>query len=148
MPSCTRTLLAAWASLLLVAAAPGSARAACPGESNSAPELTTDQYELSVLCLVNERRIQIGKSDLELNPALTRAAVRQSEAMITRGFFSHRWPSGRSLNDRIDAAGYMRGAEQWSYGENLAWGYGGRSTPLSIVDGWMNSPPHRENLLR
>jgi hypothetical protein len=32
-------------------------------------------------------------------------------------------------------------------GENLAWGSGALSTPQAIVNGWMNSPGHRANIL-
>ena len=55
---------------------------------------------------------------------------------------------GVTFIDRIEAAGYMRGAHSWIVGENLVWGSGPLSTPQSLVTAWMNSPPHRENLLR
>ena len=32
-------------------------------------------------------------------------------------------------------------------GENLAWGTGALATPASIMQAWMNSPGHRENIL-
>jgi hypothetical protein len=32
-------------------------------------------------------------------------------------------------------------------GENLAWGTGGLATPGAIMQAWMNSPGHRENIL-
>jgi hypothetical protein len=32
-------------------------------------------------------------------------------------------------------------------GENIGWGQGALTTPRSIVDAWMASPGHRENLL-
>jgi hypothetical protein len=42
----------------------------------------------------------------------------------------------------------MQGARTWTVGENLVWGTGPLSTPQAVVTAWMNSPPHRENLLR
>jgi uncharacterized protein YkwD len=42
----------------------------------------------------------------------------------------------------------MRGTRSWEVGENLVWGTGPLSTPHSLVASWMNSPPHRENLLK
>jgi len=33
-------------------------------------------------------------------------------------------------------------------GENIAYGSGDRSSPRSIGAAWMNSPPHRANILR
>jgi len=41
----------------------------------------------------------------------------------------------------------MQGARTWTVGENLVWGNGPLSTPQGLGHGWMNSPPHRENLL-
>jgi uncharacterized protein YkwD len=41
----------------------------------------------------------------------------------------------------------MRGRRAWSIGENLAWGSGSRAQPAAIVQAWMDSPPHRRNLL-
>jgi uncharacterized protein YkwD len=34
-----------------------------------------------------------------------------------------------------------------SFGENLAWGQGDIGSPLSTLGLWLNSPPHRANLL-
>jgi uncharacterized protein YkwD len=50
--------------------------------------------------------------------------------------------------DRIESTGYMQRARTWTVGENLVWGTGPLSTPQALVTAWMNSPPHRENLLR
>src|SRR5206468_7592469 len=49
---------------------------------------------------------------------------------------------------RIEDTGYTRSVRSWVVGENLVWGTGPLSTPQSLVTSWMNSPPHRENLLR
>jgi uncharacterized protein YkwD len=46
--------------------------------------------------------------------------------------------------DRIVAAGYPRNGV--SVGENLAWGEETAGTPA--VEGWMESPGHRANILR
>jgi uncharacterized protein YkwD len=50
--------------------------------------------------------------------------------------------------DRIESAGYMRGARSWLVGENLVWGSGELSTPANLVRAWMESPAHRANMLR
>jgi uncharacterized protein YkwD len=33
-------------------------------------------------------------------------------------------------------------------GENLAWGSRAEATPVRVVEGWMESPGHRANILR
>ena len=68
--------------------------------------------------------------------------------MISQGYFEHTSPAGVTFIDRIEATGYMQGARSWTVGENLVWGTGPLSTPQALVTAWMNSPPHRENLLR
>ncbi len=60
--------------------------------------------------------------------------------MAAQNYFDHTALDGRSPGDRIAAAGY----EAWSWGENIAAGY---TSPQSVVDGWMNSPGHRANIL-
>ena len=67
--------------------------------------------------------------------------------MARRRFFSHSSPRGVSFLDRIRRTGYLSGARSWAVGENIAWGLGRRSTPRAIGSAWMNSAPHRANIL-
>jgi uncharacterized protein YkwD len=41
-------------------------------------------------------------------------------------------------------AGYL---PAMAFGENLAWGQADLGSPLHTLSLWLNSPPHRENLL-
>ena len=54
--------------------------------------------------------------------------------------FSHMGSGGTTASDRANLAGY----QSPSVGENIAAGY---MTAQEVVDGWMNSPGHRENIL-
>ena len=63
------------------------------------------------------------------------------------GYFGHDSPTGSTPIGRIKDAGYMGRNRRWLVGENLGWGWGSYATARSIVDAWMNSPPHRFNLL-
>ena len=131
-------------------ARPGSAAAesSCAGAETEAAELGTVALEQSVLCVINEQRGAAGIAPVRSNPKLAQAAARHSNDMVQNGFFSHTSPGGATFIDRISATGYMRGARSWLVGENLVWGTGQLSTPASMVDAWMDSPPHRANLLR
>jgi uncharacterized protein YkwD len=51
------------------------------------------------------------------------------------------------VGDRLRAIGYARGVSA-SAGENIAFGFGLESTPAAIVRLWMESPGHREDILR
>jgi len=57
-------------------------------------------------------------------------------------------PDGKNVVDRIQPTGYIPNSGDWVVGENLAWGSGALSTPQAIVNGWMNSPGHRANILK
>ena len=100
----------------------------------------------AVLCLVNTERRGAGLPALRPNGALKKASQRMANLMVSERFFSHTTPDGRSLLDRVRPTGYIDG-ESWALGENLAWGTGPLATPRAIVNGWMDSPGHRANIL-
>ncbi|MFF2774049.1 CAP domain-containing protein [Streptomyces sp. NPDC058052] len=93
-----------------------------------------------VLSLVNAERAKAGCGPLTANATLARAAQGHSDDMAARDFFDHTNPDGDGPGERVTAAGYP-----WStYGENIAMG---QSTPEQVMEGWMNSPGHRANIL-
>ena len=80
-------------------------------------------------------------------PALERAAEDHSRNMAQHGYFSHNWSSGAPFSRWIRK--YWPGPKfrgSWSVGENLYW-RGPTITASQVIKGWMNSPPHRKNLL-
>lgn len=77
---------------------------------------------------------------LTWNTKLTDAAYGHSRDMADNNYFSHTSLDGRTLGQRVTAAGYS-----WSaVGENIA---GGQSTVQSVVDGWMASDGHCANIM-
>lgn len=96
--------------------------------------------EQQMLGLINEERAKAGLSPLELDPELTLVARAHSQDMFVRGYFAHVTPEGITPFDRIKAAG----VEYIIAGENLA-----HAATLAVAhSGLMNSPGHRENILR
>jgi len=75
-----------------------------------------------------------------VDPALRQAARCHSLDMAVKGYFSHTSQDGSSPWDRIAAAGYTASPT----GENIAAGYG---TPQAVVDGWMTSTGHCNNIM-
>jgi hypothetical protein len=67
--------------------------------------------------------------------------------MVDNKYFAHDSLDGRDLVARLKQVAYIPSSGSWVVGENLAWGSGTLATPKSLVNAWMNSPPHRENLL-
>ncbi len=93
-----------------------------------------------VVAETNRRRAEHGLPALVADPRLRAAAERHNDDMATRGFFAHDSPDGRSVADRVQAAGYAYAV----VAENLAAGQ--RAAP-EVVQGWLDSPGHRRNLL-
>lgn len=120
----------------------------CQNTGLPATTLSAAQIEDSVGCLLNEERARRGLGPLQTNESLRTAALGHSTEMVSDGYFEHTSPAGLTFIDRIEGTGYMRGTRSWVVGENLIWGTGEFSTPQSMVTSWMQSPPHRENVLR
>ncbi len=142
-----RTGIAATAATLALLPAV-SAAAECPGQDVEALALGQAAAEQSLHCLINERRAEAGLAFVRPSDQLRQAGLGHSQDMVSRSFFSHTSPSGTDFIDRILRTGYARKARSWTVGENLVWGSGELSTPAAMVDAWMNSPSHRENVLR
>ncbi len=109
--------------------------------SASASELNVGASVQRVLELTNIERQKAGVPPLTLSSELTAAAQSYSETMGGSGCFSHSCGAVPNFADRISMAGY---GGMMAAAENIAAGY---PSPEAVVDGWMNSPGHRENLL-
>ncbi|SMD21088.1 Uncharacterized conserved protein YkwD, contains CAP (CSP/antigen 5/PR1) domain [Kibdelosporangium aridum] len=95
-----------------------------------------------VVQLVNQARSQFVPQcgALTVDDRLTRAAQKHSSDMAEQDYFSHTSKDNRSFADRIRAEGYPRPG-----GENIAQG---QRTAKAVMDAWMKSDGHRENILR
>jgi uncharacterized protein YkwD len=141
-----KTALAAAALVAVLAFAWSSPSAlACPYAGLSPSSITTEEAEVSVICLVNKKRHNRGMRLLRRDPRLQLAARGHSVAMDSSNFFAHRG-DGTPV-DRLRASGYLAGASSWIVGENLHWGSGGQGTPKATVNRWMASPSHRATML-
>lgn len=93
-----------------------------------------------VFDLINAEREDRGCAPLNFDPRLNRAAQRHADAMARQNFFAHKGPDGTSAGQRAVSSGY-----RWiMVAENIA---AGHLRPEEVVDGWMNSPGHRANIL-
>ncbi len=89
----------------------------------------------------NIRRKAAGLPSLTVNTKLSLSATRKVNDMLARQYFEHESPSGDSIDDLAEDAGY----EYILVGENLA--YGNFSDDNDVVTAWMDSPGHRANIL-
>ena len=97
-------------------------------------------FEMRVIELVNQERAKNNLKPLKADVALTKGARLKSEDMRDKGYFSHTSPTYGSPFAMMTSLGI-----KWqAAGENIASGY---RTPESVMQGWMNSPGHRANIL-
>jgi uncharacterized protein YkwD len=98
-------------------------------------------------CLHDQVRSQHALGTLASNAALEAAAAEHTDDMIARRYFEHETPEGGTFDQRILAAGYARKSDGYALGENLIWASGDLATPAALMNAWMGSEGHRENIL-
>lgn len=97
-------------------------------------------YEQQVVDLVNKERAAAGLTALKANTKLADVAEKKAEDMRDKNYFSHTSPTYGSPFDMMKQFGIT----YKSAGENIA---KGQKTPQSVMNGWMNSQGHKENIL-
>ena len=127
-------------------AAPQSSR---PAASSAAPQSSKPaatsvpsgennllQVARQVIVLVNQERSKQGLPALRENTQLMESALVRSQEIVTK--FAHERPNGEQGYQLAFRAGFN------TVGENIAYGY---SSAEQVMEGWMNSPGHRANIL-
>lgn len=120
-------------------AAPAPATTTTVAQSES-----TGQMEAQVFAQINTIRQQQGLSELRQNEKLAQVARDYSRRMAEGDFFAHTSPQGDTMVERVHAAGIF----YFVLGENLFTSTNIPQPANASVTGWMNSPGHRENILR
>lgn len=144
-----------------------------PSRSNTdgdKPEFDVQRIEYLVHEFTNQERLNHGLSQLTFDPEITQIARGHSFDMAQREYFAHETPEGLTPSDRAAENGYacqkIVGLLIYSgIAENIFQGHlfdsyytiNGEITSYewlteeeiakTTVDGWMNSPGHRENIL-
>ena len=98
-------------------------------------QTSTAAFAQRVIELVNEERAKYGLSPLSADSALMNSADIRAKELVT--LFSHTRPDGSSYRTLMPS-GLM------TWGENVAMG---QRSPESVMESWMNSQGHRENIL-
>lgn len=109
-------------------------------QTTTSPKADNLTFEQRVVALVNEQRAANGLAPLTLNEKLANVARVKSQDMHDKNYFSHTSPTYGSPFDMMHSFGIT----YRSAGENIAMGY---TSPEAVMEGWMNSPGHRANIL-
>jgi uncharacterized protein YkwD len=79
------------------------------------------------------------------NDQLEISSMGHAADMAYRNYFSHTSLDGRTMQDRIRAAGYTyKGFKSYAIGENIA---EGPTSIAEVMQGWFHSPGHCKNLM-
>jgi hypothetical protein len=126
--------------LLAVGLGSGNLQAYAKHPGGRVLSYSTSMSISGLLSDTNGSRAANGVAGLSLNEQLDAAAQASADDMVARNYWSHNTPDGDPPWIWVNAQGYS----YQKLGQNLATGF---SNEQSTIDGWMNSPPHRENLL-
>ncbi|MCR8632939.1 CAP domain-containing protein [Paenibacillus radicis (ex Xue et al. 2023)] len=108
-----------------------------PGAGTTA---TVSDYASQVVTLVNQERAKAGVKALISDSSLSSMALAKAKDMYNNHYFDHTSPTYGSPFDMMKSYGI-----KYSYaGENIAMG---QRTPQEVMNSWMNSPGHRQNIL-
>lgn len=92
-----------------------------------------------VFRLTNEERKKEGKSALKQDPKLMQAAAKRAQEITEE--FAHTRPDGTSCFTVLDEYS----VSWWAAAENIAYG---QSSAAAVMNSWMNSSGHKENILK
>lgn len=94
-----------------------------------------------VIYWTNIQREKAGLPVLKENTKLNTSAELKVQDMFKNQYFAHNSPAGQGVGDLVEKNGY----QYILIGENLA--LGNFENDEILVQGWMDSPGHRENIL-
>lgn len=111
-----------------------------PSTPSTSPTASISSIEQQVLTLTNQERAKAGLKPLAADTALMASARAKSADMSNNNYFSHNSPTLGSPFDQMKA----RGITYRAAAENIAMG---QRSAAEVVQGWMESPGHRENIM-
>ncbi len=112
-------------------------------EINTSKEKKGEElFSSEIIYLINSERLSQNLVALEENFLLRKAAEIKLEDMVANQYFAHQSPDGKYVEDLATQVGY----DFIATGENLA--MGNFVDNEDLVKGWMESPEHRENVMR
>lgn len=82
---------------------------------------------------------------LSWNNYLERSASAHAQDMNRRRYFAHTSPSGRTIKNRLEDAGYtLTGMRTYAFGENIA---AGQKSIDQVMKSWLKSEGHCKNIM-
>ncbi len=127
-----------WPALLLAALALASWTPVTQAQS--------PDFGAEIFALTNSIRAERGLPAYLWDERLAAAARRHANDMANTGWIAHTGSDGTRVRDRAREAGYPGFSWGLVVGENIYGGYT-HNRPTDAMTWWMNSPPHRSQIL-
>ncbi|AJY75722.1 CAP domain-containing protein [Paenibacillus beijingensis] len=109
-------------------------------KAGTSADSSKSSFAAEVVTLVNQERAKQGLNALKSDALLDKVALAKAKDMYDNNYFDHNSPTYGSPFDMMRQFGV-----KFSYaGENIA---KGQRSPQEVMNGWMNSPGHRANIL-
>jgi uncharacterized protein YkwD len=109
------------------------------------PQRLLSRLELDIVSRINAQRTRRGLLGLRVSRGLTAAANYHTNQMGQLGFFEHESVNGAPFWRRIQRF-YPARRGYWSVGENIFWESPDTDAATAVRE-WMQSAPHRQNIL-
>ncbi len=140
--ACALTLLT-WTAVAVGPTAAQAKKEKAADEKAGGDKVELSRFEQALLDLTNKERAKAKLKPLTANALLCKVARAHSANMAKQNQMNH-FLDGKSPADRALEGGY----DYKHVGENLGESVGNPPPPAAVVQGWMNSKHHRENILK
>jgi uncharacterized protein YkwD len=121
----------------------GQAKKGPAGDKAGEAKLNISPTEQALLDLTNKERAKAKLQPVKPNAVLFQVARAHSANMAKHGQMNHVL-DGKNPAERTLAGGY----DYKHVGENLGENIGAPAPPRAVIQGWMNSKHHRDNILK
>jgi len=133
-------------ALVAVMASPALASAECPDADLIATPDNLGPVADAIVCLIDDWRTSANRVALTRSSELDLSSRRHSQDMVARHYLAHEREHGPTVLDRIRASGYFDGAKDGLYSENIGVVPRETASAGNLVNAWLASPEHRDNL--
>lgn len=127
-------------SVLIVKSDAGAFRSVQPPTASQVLAYAAEMSRPALLSGTNAARLSNGLPALAIDSQLNNAAQAKAQHMTDNNYWAHVAPDGTQPWYFFSQAGYT----YIRAGENLAYGF---MSSQGAIDGWMNSPSHKANML-
>ncbi|MBA2240800.1 MAG: CAP domain-containing protein [Solirubrobacterales bacterium] len=115
----------------------------CPAADRPVDGLSRAEARAATVCEIRRQRRLTGRAVVRPDAQLHTATRRHARLMVKQDCYEHICRGEASIEGRLFKSGYLRGARNWSYGENI----GCATSVRQMIATWLANEPSRKILL-